>query len=71
MPTASKVVAATDWDAGKARLAGIIRESIKLTGREDLVFAIHQPAGFKDWNDQLRGRPTPSPLLTANGPSVT
>jgi hypothetical protein len=71
MPTASRIVAATDGDAGGARLAGIIRESIKLTGREDIGFAIHQPAGFKDWNDQLRGRPIPPPLLAANGPSMT
>jgi hypothetical protein len=71
MPTASKMVAATDSDARGAKLAEVIRESIRLARREDLAFVIHRPAGFKDWNDQLRGRPIPSPLLTANGPSVT
>jgi hypothetical protein len=28
-----------------------------MSGRGDLRFHLHEPSGFKDWNDQLRAKP--------------
>lgn len=71
MPRGSEIVAAMDADRDGDSLNEVIRQAVDLSGRPDLSFRIHQPLGFKDWNDQLRGRPIPPPLLSANGPSVT
>jgi hypothetical protein len=71
MPPTAKIVAATDADAQGAKLADSIREAVEVTGRDDLVFVFHQPDGFKDWNDQLRNRPTPSLSCRPHEPSVT
>ena len=71
MPQGSEIVAAMDADADGDSLDVVIEETLNLTRRSDLTFRIHRPVGFKDWNDQLRGRPIPSPLPPARGPSVT
>jgi len=57
MPASSAVIAAMDADADGRKLADIVREAVKLTGRSDLRFEMHEPHGFKDWNDQLRAKP--------------
>jgi hypothetical protein len=54
MPHGSEVVAAFDADDEGRKLAEIVRKAVELTGRADLKFRIHQPVGFKDFNDQLR-----------------
>jgi len=58
MPANSRIVAAMDADADGAKLAEIVREAVQLSGREDICFIFEEPLGFKDWNDQLRARPT-------------
>jgi Toprim-like/Protein of unknown function (DUF3991) len=60
MPMDSEIVAAMDNDAGGAKLSEVVRKAVALTGRSDLRFVLHEPFGFKDWNDQLRARPLPS-----------
>jgi hypothetical protein len=57
MPMSAEVVAAMDADAQGAKLADSIPEIVGVTGRDDLACVVHQPDGFKDWNDQLRNRP--------------
>jgi len=57
MAVNGKIVAATDADATGGRLAEKIREAVGLTGRDDLTYVLHQPDGFKDWNEQLKKRP--------------
>jgi hypothetical protein len=57
MPGGAKIIAATDADEPGGKLADNIREAVGLTGRDDLIFVLHQPEGFKDWNDQVRNRP--------------
>ena len=54
MPADSEIVAAMDADADGARLAGIIRNAFELVGRHDLRFAVQEPFGYKDWNEELR-----------------
>lgn len=56
------------------KLADVVRRAVELSGRLDLRFMMHEPFGFKDWNDQLRGypqRPFPAvagrPKPTAGG----
>jgi hypothetical protein len=70
MPMDAKIIAATDADAPGAKLADKIREAVGLTGRDDLTFVLHQPEGFKDWNDQLRNRPQPHLRSQPKEPSV-
>jgi len=70
MPRGTKIIAATDADAPGGKLADDIREAVELTGRDDLIFVLHQPEGFKDWNDQLRNRPTRPPSSSPKVPSV-
>jgi hypothetical protein len=60
MPRGAKIIAAMDADAAGGELADNIREAVQLTGRDDLIYVLHQPDEFKDWNDQLRKRPIPS-----------
>ena len=59
MPQDSEIIAAMDADADGARLAEVVRHAVALTGRLDLKFSVHEPFGFKDWNDQLRAKPQP------------
>ena len=58
MPASSEIVVAMDADADGAKLAAVVREAFDHTGRDDLRFTMQEPFGFKDWNDQLRARPT-------------
>lgn len=57
MSSGSEIVAAMDADADGAKLAGVVRQAVELSGRNDLRFVAQEPFGFKDWNDQLRARP--------------
>jgi hypothetical protein len=71
MPKYSKVVAAMDADADGAKLAEVVREAVQLSQREDLVFVFQEPFGFKDWNDQLRGKqPDRFPVARVSGLDV-
>ena len=70
LPKYARIVAAMDADADGGRLAEVVREAVQLTGRDDLVFVFQEPFGFKDWNDQLRAKPQPSPSPRAEVPSV-
>jgi hypothetical protein len=55
----SEIVSAMDNDAEGAKLSEVVRRAVVLTGRADLRFTVHEPFGFKDWNDQLRAKPLP------------
>ncbi len=57
LPLKATIVAAMDADADGARLAEMVREAVRLSGRDDLAFVFQEPFGFKDWNDQLHARP--------------
>jgi hypothetical protein len=70
MPPNGKIIAAMDADAEGGKLADILRQAVEFTGRDDLFFVIHQPAGFKDWNDQLRNRPKSPQPCRPQEPSV-
>ena len=70
MPSASIVIAAMDADTSGRALAEMVREAVKLTGREDLRFEAEFPAGFKDWNEQLYAR-TKSRGGRSQEPTVT
>jgi hypothetical protein len=67
MPLDSEIIAAMDADADGAKLTEVVRQAVILTGRLDLKFSVHEPFGFKDWNDQLRAKPQP---LLPNRPEV-
>jgi Protein of unknown function (DUF3991)/Toprim-like len=58
LPQSSGVVAAMDADDAGRQLADVIRQCVDTVGRSDLSFRRDEPIGFKDWNDQLRGRVT-------------
>ena len=58
MPSNSEIVAAMDADADGGKLAEIVREAVQLTGRDDLTYIFQEPFGWKDWNDQLRKKPS-------------
>jgi hypothetical protein len=57
MPSGAEIVAAMDADEDGRKLNKLVRRAFELTGRGDLRFRIHEPSGFKDWNDMLRARP--------------
>jgi hypothetical protein len=70
MPEKSRIVAAMDADEDGAELAGIVRDAVARTGRNDLSYIFEEPFGYKDWNDQLRKIPK-SPLpARKQAPSV-
>lgn len=56
MPASSEIVAAMDADVDGAKLVEVVCQAVKLSGRVDLRFTVQEPFGFKDWNDQLRGK---------------
>jgi hypothetical protein len=58
MPADSEIVSAMDADADGAKLNEVVRQAFELSGRQDLRFSVHEPFGFKDWNDQLRFSPS-------------
>lgn len=70
MPAGSEIVAAMDADKAGRELAEVVRNAAALTGRVDLRFRIHEPEGFKDWNDVLRAKPKPFPPCRPEVPSV-
>ncbi len=70
MPDKSKIVAAMDADEDGAKLADIVRDAVKLTGRDDLAYVFQEPFGYKDWNDQLLKRPKQALPLRVEEPSV-
>jgi Toprim-like/Protein of unknown function (DUF3991) len=70
MPVGSEVVAAMDNDAAGVELAVVVKKAVGLTGRLDLKFSVHEPFGFKDWNDQLRKRPQSLSSYRPEVPSV-
>jgi Toprim-like/Protein of unknown function (DUF3991) len=71
MPPKSRIVAAMDADAEGGKLAEVVCQAVQLSGRDDLTFIFQEPFGFKDWNDQLRGKPSPSfPAARPKEPSV-
>jgi Toprim-like len=65
MSAGSEIVAAMDADTEGRKLADIVRQAVELSGRSDLNFKVHEPDGFKDWNDQLRGSSPPCSFPTA------
>jgi hypothetical protein len=71
MPAGSEIVSAMDSDADGAKLAGIVRKAVELSGRADLRFVVQEPFGFKDWNDQLRTKqPSSFPTALLQSPHV-
>jgi len=56
MPANSEIVAAMDADDDGRKLAGVVRQAFKFSGRSDLRFEEQEPFVFKDWNDQLLGK---------------
>jgi len=60
MPSGSEIVSAMDADEDGGKLAGVVRQAVQLSGRDDLRFVLQEPFGFKDWNDQLRAKAKPS-----------
>jgi Toprim-like/Protein of unknown function (DUF3991) len=68
MPRDAKIVAAMDTDENGGKLADVVCEAVRATGREDLTYLFRQPRGFKDWNDQLRGKqPDLFPMARVSG----
>lgn len=57
MRAGSEITAAMDADAVGKELAEVVQRAVAMSGRDDLHFDIHEPADFKDWNDQLKARP--------------
>jgi len=70
MPLDSEIVSAMDNDAAGVELAAVVKKAVALTGRLDLRFSVHEPFGFKDWNDQLRAKPQPFLPCRPDVPSV-
>jgi hypothetical protein len=70
MPSDSEVIAAMDSDADGVKLVEVVRQAVALTGRLDLKFTVHEPFGYKDWNDQLRAKPQPLSSYRPEAPSV-
>jgi hypothetical protein len=66
----AEITAAMDADAGGRELAEVVRHAVAMSGRADLHFDVHEPAGFKDWNDQLRAKPRPLIRHRHEEPSV-
>lgn len=56
----SRVILATDQDAGGGKLARAIRDIAAATGRRDLSVIDHRPDQAGDWNDVLRATLAPS-----------
>jgi hypothetical protein len=57
MRAGSEITAAMDADADGRKLAEVVKRAVEMSGRTDLRFHVHEPSGFKDWNDQLRAKP--------------
>jgi len=70
MPSGSEIVSAMDADKTGRELAEVVRRAVELAGRVDLRFRFDEPKGFKDWNDQLRGKPARPFVAARQEPSV-
>lgn len=70
MPHGSEIISAMDADADGSKLADVVRNAVALSGRLDLRFAVQEPFGHKDWNDQLRAKPRPLLPFRPEVPSV-
>jgi hypothetical protein len=71
MRVGSEITAAMDADADGRKLAEVVKRAVEMTGRCDLRFHVHEPSGFKDWNDQIVAKPR-SPLpYRPERPSLT
>ena len=70
MPHGSEIISAMDADADGSKLADVVRNAVALSGRLDLRFAVQEPSGHKDWNDQLRAKPHPLLPFRPEVPSV-
>jgi hypothetical protein len=73
MPADSEIAAAMDADTEGRKLADVVLQAVELSGLSDLRFSVHEPSGFKDWNDQLRGRriaSLPYRPIEGLGPSI-
>lgn len=70
MPAFSEIVSAMDADAEGGKVAEVVRRAVELSGRLDLRFVIEEPAGHKDWNNQLRAKPHPLLPYRPDVPSV-
>jgi len=57
MPPDTEIVSAMDADSDGAVLTEVVRKAVASLGRSDIRFAVHEPFGFKDFNDQLRAKP--------------
>ena len=68
MPPGSLVIAGMNADEDGRKLAAVVRQAFEFSGRPDLRFYDHEPVGFKDWNDQLRGKhPDLFPIARVSG----
>jgi len=65
LPQGSGVIAAMDSDDAGNHLAEVVRQAVEGATRPDVAFRHHEPRGFKDWNDQLRGKQQPGFLPPA------
>jgi hypothetical protein len=70
MRTGSEITAAMDADEDGRELAEVVKRAVEMSGRTDLRFRVHEPSGFKDWNDELRAKPTPIIPYRHKEPSV-
>ncbi len=70
MPSGSEIVSAMDADEDGVKLAGVVRQAVELSGRDDLRFVLQEPFGFKDWNDELRAKPKTALPSRPEVPSV-
>ena len=59
MPQDAEIIVAMDADKPGREYAEVVRQAVKMTGRADLRFSVHEPQGAKDWNDVLRAKPLP------------
>jgi len=68
MPPGSLILTGMNADADGRALVGVVRQAFEFSGRADLRFHDHEPIGFKDWNDQLRGKqPDLFPIARVSG----
>jgi hypothetical protein len=67
MPAGAEVTAAFNADKDGRAYADVVCRAVEKAETEmgrKLTFTFHEPSGFKDWNDQVRGRaPFPTALL--------
>jgi DNA primase len=70
MRATSEITAAMDADADGRKLADVVKRAVEMSGRSDLRFHVHEPSGYKDWNDQLRDRRKHCPSYRLEEPFV-